>query len=81
MNLLLPREVRAQLKAELRRAGDREIGGFLMAEQLAPGEFRIVNITVDPCGRDGNTFPQTNPTASGAAAEILLRYWAGFCSL
>lgn len=47
MNLLLPREVRAQLKAELRRAGDREIGGFLMAEQLAPGEFRIVNITVD----------------------------------
>ena len=47
MNLLLPREVRARLKVELRRAGDREIGGFLMAEQLAPGEFRIVDISVD----------------------------------
>ena len=47
MNLLLPREVRARLKAELRRAGDREIGGLLMAEQLAPGEFRIVDISVD----------------------------------
>jgi proteasome lid subunit RPN8/RPN11 len=47
MNLLLPRDVRARLKAELRRAGDREIGGFLMAEQLAPGAFRIIDITVD----------------------------------
>ena len=47
MNLLLPRDVRARLKAELRRADDREIGGFLLAEQLEPGVFRIVDITVD----------------------------------
>lgn len=47
MNLLLPRSIRARLKAELRRAGEREIGGVLMAEQIAPGVFRVAQITVD----------------------------------
>jgi hypothetical protein len=47
MNLLLPRDIRARLKAELRRAGEREVGGFLMAEQIEPGTFRVAEISVD----------------------------------
>lgn len=31
----------------LQKAGVREIGGWLVAEQLAPGEFELVGFTVD----------------------------------
>jgi integrative and conjugative element protein (TIGR02256 family) len=35
------------MQKELRTAGDREIGGILMAEQLDAGSFRIVDFSVD----------------------------------
>jgi proteasome lid subunit RPN8/RPN11 len=47
MNLILPRDIRSLVRAELRKAGRREIGGLLMAEQIKPNEFRVVQITVD----------------------------------
>lgn len=45
--MILSPKLRARLKSLLRRAGRREIGGILMAEQLAPGNFRLVDFSVD----------------------------------
>lgn len=47
MNLIMPKEVRVRLHEVVRAAGRLEIGGVLMAEQLAPGEFSLVDFTVD----------------------------------
>ena len=47
MRLILPRELTARLKVHLRRAGRREIGGLMMAEQIEPGFFRLHDITVN----------------------------------
>jgi integrative and conjugative element protein (TIGR02256 family) len=36
-----------RFRTALRKAMNREIGGMLMAEQLAPGQFRIVDFSLD----------------------------------
>lgn len=46
----VPPEVEVRLTRELERARKREIGGILMAEQLEPGCFRVVDITVQRHG-------------------------------
>lgn len=43
----LPPDQRARLGRLLRRAGLREIGGVLMAEQLGHDHFRVVEFSVD----------------------------------
>jgi integrative and conjugative element protein (TIGR02256 family) len=53
MQISLPREVVARMKPFLRKAGTREIGGVLMGEQIEPGQFRIVDFSVD--GTSGST--------------------------
>lgn len=40
-------EVERRIRLALRKAGRREIGGMLMAEQLSPDHFRIVDFSVD----------------------------------
>ena len=40
-------EVKERLRRALRSAGRREIGGVLMGEQIEPGHFRIVDLTID----------------------------------
>lgn len=47
MEIRIPRSVAIRIRRSLRRAGDREIGGVLMGEQICPGEFRIVDFSVD----------------------------------
>lgn len=42
-----PGDLRRRLRRVVRRAGRREVGGVLMAEQLKPGHFRLVEFTVD----------------------------------
>lgn len=43
----MPREFRKRLHELVREAGSREIGGVLMAEQIEPGSFRLVDFSVD----------------------------------
>ena len=43
----LPKSQIARMKALLKKAGRREIGGVLMAEQIENGIFRIVDFSVD----------------------------------
>lgn len=42
-----PKPQQHRMRRELSRAGPREIGGILMAEQLEPGSFRIVDFSID----------------------------------
>lgn len=47
MRVEFPKAVRARMRKALSRAGRREIGGVLMAEQIEAGRFRIVDFSVD----------------------------------
>jgi integrative and conjugative element protein (TIGR02256 family) len=40
-------DVHARLREALKGAGRREIGGVLMGEQIEPGHFRIVDLSID----------------------------------
>ena len=39
--------VKEKIRKALRVAGSKEIGGVLMCEQIAPGHFRVVNLSID----------------------------------
>lgn len=47
MRLGFAPDLRRRMRRELGRAGRVEIGGVLMAEQIAPGHFRLADFTVD----------------------------------
>lgn len=47
MRIEIAPDVRATLRRALRAAGRREIGGVLMGEQIEPGHFRIVDLSID----------------------------------
>ena len=47
MQIELAPDIEERLRRAVRDAGKREIGGTLMAEQLAPGRFRVVDFSVD----------------------------------
>jgi integrative and conjugative element protein (TIGR02256 family) len=47
MRIELAPELEKRFRTALRGAGRREIGGMLMAEQLAPGKFRVVEFSLD----------------------------------
>lgn len=47
MKVEVTRHVLARLRRALRSARRREIGGVLMGEQIEPGHFRVVHLTID----------------------------------
>lgn len=47
MRVEIAPDIKARLRDELRSAGPREIGGVLMGEQIEPGHFRIVDLSID----------------------------------
>lgn len=53
MQLVVPSEIRAQLREALKQAGRREIGGILMGEDLRSDTFRVKEVSVQ---RHGGTF-------------------------
>jgi [CysO sulfur-carrier protein]-S-L-cysteine hydrolase len=63
MRIELAREIEWRFRSALRKADSREIGGMLLAEQLAPGSFRVVDFSLDPCSGSHTHFqrdPQTH---------------------
>lgn len=72
MDVLLPAEVASRLVAALRRAGEREIGGILMGEYLAPGSFRVAEATIQPHGGSFAAFLRS----LGSALDPLRRFFA-----
>lgn len=49
MRLFLSEDVRKRLHGAVRAAGRLEIGGVIMAEQMEPGFFSVVDFTTDEC--------------------------------
>ncbi|KIQ03284.1 MULTISPECIES: Mov34/MPN/PAD-1 family protein [Pseudomonas] len=47
MRVEISEPVKDKLRRALRAAGSREIGGVLMGEQIAPGHFRVVDLSID----------------------------------
>lgn len=47
LKLDIPAALRKRLHRAVQRGGRLEIGGVLMAEQLAPGDFRLADFSVD----------------------------------
>jgi integrative and conjugative element protein (TIGR02256 family) len=47
MRVEITPDVRVTLRRSLRAAGRREIGGVLMGEQIEPGHFRVIDLSVD----------------------------------
>jgi len=47
MKVKLAKDVQERMLLCLSRARRREVGGVLMAEQLKPGEFRVVDFSLD----------------------------------
>jgi len=56
MRVELACDIEKRLRDALRMAGRREIGGMLLAEQLAPGRFCVVDFSVDPSSGSQGTF-------------------------
>lgn len=50
MMIILTNEISIQISDALRNAGDREIGGILMAEHVGRNCFRVVEITIQNKG-------------------------------
>ena len=46
IKLILPPQIRETVKAALLKAGDREVGGILMAEHIGINEFEIKELSV-----------------------------------
>lgn len=47
MRVEIAPDVRRTLRRALQCAGRREIGGVLMGEQIEPGHFRVVDLSID----------------------------------
>ena len=67
----IPTEIEKRLRADLRRGGQREIGGILMGECLQPGRFRVADITADHGGGTIATFVRS----LRAALQALTRFF------
>jgi len=59
MKIELTRDVRKRMLSCLAKAKRREIGGILMAEQIKPGEFRIVDFSLDNFSGSAALFVRT----------------------
>ena len=59
MRVEIARDVRSTLRQALHTAGHREIGGVLMGEQIEPGYFRIVDLSIDKETGGGAHFVRT----------------------
>lgn len=69
MQIVLPKQIRARISSQLRRAGSREIGGLLLGEQIDDdGRFRVVDFTVDPESGE-HAFFERRPEAHDAALQ------------
>ncbi len=78
MRLHLPPDLTEKLKAELRRAGPREIGGVLVGEHLGDAEFRLVDLSVQRSGGDAACFVRRPEQHAGFLQEFFARTGAAY---
>lgn len=68
MRIEIAAEVKTKLRRALRSAGRREIGGVLMGEQIEPGNFRVVDLSIDK-DTGGRAHFVRSPEAHAAALD------------
>lgn len=56
VELVLPVAIVQRMKVNLNRAKEREIGGVLMARQITPGKFEVVDFSADEVTGDREYF-------------------------
>lgn len=56
MQIEMGNDVRFRLQKALRQAGRQEIGGMIFAEELGPGNFRVVDFSLDAHSGSRSTF-------------------------
>lgn len=72
MRVEIARDVKIKLRQALRAAGRREIGGVLMGEQIEPGHFRIVDLSMDE-ETGGRAHFVRSPEAHSEALDAFFR--------
>lgn len=68
MRIEVAPDIDGRIRGKLRKAGRREIGGMLFAEQMAPGRFKIVDFSVDHYSGSHTNF-RRDPQAHGETME------------
>jgi [CysO sulfur-carrier protein]-S-L-cysteine hydrolase len=78
MKVEFPKPLRERMRKALSLAKRREIGGVLMAEQIEPGHFRLVDFTVDEITGSAAHFVRSvehhHATLSGFYAQTASEY-------
>lgn len=72
MQLEIARDIKSRLRQALRAAGRREIGGVLMGEQIEPGHFRIIELSIDK-ETGGSAHFVRSPEAHSEALDAFFR--------
>lgn len=73
MRVELTPRIERRLRTALRKGGRREIGGMLFAEQLKPGEFCIVDFSLDAYSGSHTAFRRDPQTHVKMLEEFLQR--------
>jgi [CysO sulfur-carrier protein]-S-L-cysteine hydrolase len=73
MRIELAANAGKRFHASLRQAGDREIGGMLLAEQLKPDHFRIVDFSLDSFSGSHTGFQRDPETHQETLDEFFRR--------
>ncbi|MGL4092058.1 Mov34/MPN/PAD-1 family protein [Agrobacterium cavarae] len=73
VELVLPVAIVQRMKVSLNHAKEREIGGVLMARQIAPGKFEIVDFSVDEVTGDREHFVRNPVLHDGVLNEFFER--------
>ena len=78
MRIELAGDIEKRLRAALREAGGREIGGMLLGEQLAPGRFCVVDFSLDRLSGSHTTFRRDPETHRQTLEEFFKRTGRNF---
>lgn len=78
MRIDFPRDLRGRLRQAVRRAGRNETGGILMAAQIEPGHFRLVEFTVDSQTGSAAHFVRSVEHHQSALSEFFARTGSEF---
>ena len=69
-SVIVPYGIARGIKRNLRSAGRNEIGGILLAEQINPDHFRLVQFTVDDTKGTQSTFRRSEHQHSNALDQF-----------
>src|SRR6516164_2846562 len=78
MRIELTVDVLQKFHTSLREAGSREIGGMLLAEQLAAGDFRIIDFSLDVSSGSHTAFRRDPQSHQNTLDEFFRRTGSQF---